>query len=557
MISFATAARSVFNRNTTRQDQGVSGTEIFSGYLNADDHNTDWVDNKQVDNVQKMLLSDALIKASSYSFLLPILAGEYAIEPASDQPIDREIAEFVEKNYFENQNFNWNDIIRQVLDYLYYGFTIMSKSYGMNRKTNDGKWWLNRFEYLKPDTWERMYPDKDGDLGYIEQFAFDWTTQEFKDFRIDAENLFLIVNERKGKNYKGISLLRPVWGHFKLKQLFMKIHAAEIERWGIGMPVGTLNNDQKKGELQNALESIRAHEKSYLIKTPDYEVDVLRHEVRGDSTLRGIAYHDSQINTAFQRTFMALGDKGGGSSSFALAETMEGPFYDSVGVVAKHVETTFNVGFEKMEHIRQLVNENWANVDEYPKLVIRPKSIRNLFKVIASLPALVTAGILTPDDESENAIRESLDLPKLEENANVRKSSSDDPPKVSTKSDDPIQDRILAKVQDELIAAGMRIFTGSESEEQLNGKLDKYVPPHRSQYIDSLISEKRTNLDKNDSKYREKVKAIKEECKADGNALFAAILSVWRDNVRSMYMKQDFDTSAMKYSIATAINNRT
>lgn len=425
--NFATNVRGLFREPLTTR-QGTSGTEIYGGYITNEDHNTEWHNDQVIENVDKMLRTDALIKASSWSYKLPIMAGTFSIKPASEQPIDLEIAEFVETNLFRGDNFNWNELIRQQLAYLDYGFATFSKQF----KEKDGKTWLDRVIYLYPDTIERYFPDVDGDLGYIEQFAYDWRLGKWDTFKIDVEHLFLLTSERQGNNYRGTSMLRPCWASFKFKQLVMKLHAGAMERWMIGTPKGKmLRGDAKVADLKVALESIRSHEKGYVIETPEFEIDVLTNTVDGNVAMQAIATYNQEINTAFQREFMSLGKKGEGS--LALGEVLEKPFYDSVTYVANSFADVWNYGDEKQEHIRQLVKENYSNVTEFPKMQISPKMLSMIIKVINNLPGLTTAGLLKPNQESIEAIHDALGLPEPDEtDATIKPISEGMPPNVST-----------------------------------------------------------------------------------------------------------------------------
>jgi hypothetical protein len=518
------------------QSQGASGTEIHAGWIHDEDHNTEWQDERVAENVDLMLKTDPLIKASMSSFKLPILAGEFQIKPASDQPIDIEIAEFVEKNLLKNDRFSWGDSVRQQLTYLDYGYSVFSKKYELRE---DGKFWLEKLDMRKPATIERFYPDEDGDLFQIGQFAYDWVSENFRDYRLDAPLVLLLTNERIGNNYKGVSILRSAYRSFKLKSLLMKLDAAAFERFHIGTPRGKISKSGTENELMAALASIRSHEKGYVMHSNEYEIDILRGDTQSD-ILQSIDYHNREMNTSLQRDFMSLGSKGEGS--LALGKAQMGQFYDAIASVGSKLEDVWNHGDEKMHHIKQIVDENYPNVDEYPRLKVMPKVINKIIEVLSELGNLATAGLLTADDQTENAIRKSLDVPEIEEDGTrVRAISQGLAPQVTTEGDpqartnvgqysartkksksrsqrvsktvlefektvmnvDGIRSRLnkskddlranVGEVMDatekSLVDAGLRIFTNADSLQDVIEKTEKFVPPGRGKLTAMVTKE--------------------------------------------------------------------
>lgn len=420
MNLLSTVGRALVNKPI----QGTSGTEIYGGYITDEDHSKEWRDENVVKNVKKMLKTDALIKASMVSFKLPILAGTFEIIPASEQPIDMKVAEFVEANLFNSPWFNWNDILREQLTFLDYGFAFFSKRYTIYKGQN----WLQSFSFRLPKTFERVFPDQDGNISYVEQHAYDWVSKKYDVFRIDVDNLFLLTNDRLAKNYRGESFLRPVWRPFYLKDLELRINSAAFEKWGIGTPVGTLKKASAKADLENALKNLRSHEKGYvLMSESDYSIDILRNDSLGKTgMIESIAMHNKEIYAAFNRQFMSLGQSDVGAR--AVGDVQQGIFFDAVEAVARQIETTWNRPSEGMSHIQQLVDLNFNGITEYPRLDVQIKSVNMLLQTLGSLPTLATAGLLTLDDNTEEALRQSLGLPEMSSEPNVKKISEDMPP---------------------------------------------------------------------------------------------------------------------------------
>jgi len=399
-------------RRWIREDQGVSGTEIYGGFITNEDHNVEWQDDNIAKNVDEMIRVDPLVRASLMSYKLPILAGSFDIVPASDQPIDIEIADFVKENLFSS-HFSWHKALRETLTYLDYGHCVMAKRYEI---CPDGKWRLASFGYRKQATIEGFFPDVDGDLGHIKQLASDWGQNggDVTEFKIQRPNIFLITNDQLGQNYQGRSILRSAYRSYKIKNLLIKIDAAKHEKWGIGIPRGkNKKSGDDGGQLKSILRGMTGHEKGYIhYSEKDYEIDIL--ERKGDtSTIESVKYHDTEINKNLLRDFMSLGTDGVGS--LALSSNTKESFYDAISAVGKHIADEWSDGSEKMSHIKQLVDLNFANIDQYPRMVSRPKTISKLEENLDKIPDLVNSGAISADLELENQLRGTFDMEEIEE----------------------------------------------------------------------------------------------------------------------------------------------
>lgn len=94
---------------------GKSGTEILSGMI-QEEYNTDLQFPDSVKIYDEMRKSDATVAAVLKALKNPLLSAEWDIQAAGEADRDKEVAAFVDKNVFQNQNFQ--DWLRQALSYL-------------------------------------------------------------------------------------------------------------------------------------------------------------------------------------------------------------------------------------------------------------------------------------------------------------------------------------------------------------------------------------------------------------------------------------------------------
>ncbi len=170
--------------------RGAIGTQIIDGMIFEEDHNKEWVDEEAIKNARKMVKTDPTVRSTLLSIKLPVMAAAVRIEPASEDNVDLDIAEFVEQNLFLNPAYAYTDWLRHVLYYLDFGFEVMEKSY----EVRDGHLWWKRWEHRKPETVEQWMTDQDNDLIEIIQWsAYDARVKDYRNTKIPFNQAFHII----------------------------------------------------------------------------------------------------------------------------------------------------------------------------------------------------------------------------------------------------------------------------------------------------------------------------------------------------------------------------
>src|SRR6185503_475971 len=100
---------------------GVPGEHFFRGFLKTDEYVPELIGLKGLETFEKMRRSDGMIAATLRALKLPILAAKCEVIPASDDPLDIEIAKRFEWNLFEGMSVSWQEHLRQILTYLDFG----------------------------------------------------------------------------------------------------------------------------------------------------------------------------------------------------------------------------------------------------------------------------------------------------------------------------------------------------------------------------------------------------------------------------------------------------
>lgn len=401
-------------KTSSRREIGFTGTRNYSGTITDEEYNVDLKDTKAIPAYRKMRMSDAQINATCMVYELPIRAASWVIEPGSNDNVDMEIAEFVENQLFNNLNFTFDSFLKNALKYLQFGFYVFEK---VLKITDDNKVGLKKLAVRKPETIEKWMIDKEtGDLDYVEQFAAT-PAGSFKRVNIENSKLLIFVNDQEGGNYKGISFLRSVYPNWKCKQLLLKIDTIRHDRQGLGIPVADLPVDAQEGDeakLRDMLENLRAHQKQYIIKQKDQVIEWM--DMKASSTtnpLESIKYHNQEMSNNILAQFMELGQAGTGT--YALGKELRDMFNLSLLSITNYIAGVLNGGIEGRTLIRELVDLNWPNVKNYPKIKANKIHQVDYVKLSSALNSLASQNLIQPDFDLENFVRDALGAPELKE----------------------------------------------------------------------------------------------------------------------------------------------
>jgi hypothetical protein len=397
----------------TRREIGFSGLMNVSGYNKTDEYNLELKEKQGIKVFRKMRMSDAQINATCLSYELPIRAGNWIIESASNDNADIEIRNFIEDQLFNNLNFTFDSFLKNILKYMQFGFYLFEKVLMI---TEENKIGLKKMAVRRPETIDRFLIDDTGTLNEVEQFAAN-NTGGFGRVKIPNSKILLFVNDQEGNNYKGLSYLRSVHPNWKIKQLLLKIDAIKHERQGLGVPFGKLPESEQEGDAEkliDILENMRAHQKQYVVWPHGFEFGFMDMKAGSTSNIMdSIKFHNQEISNNILSQFMQLGQTESGT--YALAEQLKDMFTLSLLATSGHIAGVINGGIEGRTLIRELVDMNFANVKKYPKLKATKIHQVDYEKLAKTLSILATSKIITTDEELEKFVRSSMDAPVLKE----------------------------------------------------------------------------------------------------------------------------------------------
>ncbi|MBM3216999.1 DUF935 family protein [Candidatus Poribacteria bacterium] len=374
---------------------GSTGTEVFGGQL-LDEYQSELRGSWKYD-VYARMRADAQVAAVLNVMELPVRAADVRVVPSDESPAAAEIAAFVEDALF-GMDETFDDFIRQAMLMLSYGVMLFEKVY---RHREDGRIVWRKFAPRLPKTVARWIVDGSGDFAGVEQRVYGDLARSVT---IPASKLLRFTHRQEGSNFEGRSLLRDVYKHWWHKDTLYKLSALAAERTGVGIPTLRIPRTASERDREQAIsivKSFRANEEAGIVLPSEFEFTLTTS--RGFAYLPLIEHHNGMIAKAALAQFLNLGQTSVGS--FALSQSQTDLFLMTLNGLLQHVCDTLS-----RDAVRELVAWNFGVGAPMPEVrgKLRGTDSRNLAE---TLDLLARGGFLTPGDDIESVVRESLDLP--------------------------------------------------------------------------------------------------------------------------------------------------
>jgi hypothetical protein len=369
-----------------------------------------------------MRRSDPAVKSNLWLYKLLMKTADWPVEPASEDGIDKEIAEGIAANFGLNGHDGWLDLpwpksITQAslcLDYgrmdeeIIWGDPIpwSARDGGEPRIIRP----INRLAPRLPQTIQELKIDPlTGKTMWLRQNLPQ--TQP-----IPGDKLASYVIDQEGSNPYGTSLLRAMFGSWKLKRNMMISYGIGFDRWASGLPVirypASMGN-KGHNEATAIGRNVRTHERAYVVlkgmegEEGAFGFDIKQGQVIDPTSM--LRYYDSQISAAALAQAMGLAHTSE-TGSRALGEVQIEPLYMAIQSIADDLADA-----RRKQVFRRWVDVNYGPEFDVPKLnpsKIQAQSLVTLARILADL---TSAGFNFTDFETQNTLRRLAELPELPE----------------------------------------------------------------------------------------------------------------------------------------------
>ena len=292
---------------------------------------------------------------------------------------------------------------------------------------------LKELRWISPKTIE-TWNFKDKEFVGITQYAFGDLGHTGP---IPKEVLSIFTINKEGQNYQGISLLRPCYGCYFRKQTYQKLNAIGIEKFAIGIPIGTIplgaENSTSRVALEKALSDFCTHQSNYIVKTEGFDVDVKFNSYDPQKIEVAIQNEDLRMAKSFMASFLELGVNVGGSQ--ALSSDLSMFFKTSLEYIVDIIESEFNKVI-----IPELIRLNFPDAKKFPHLYISGVTDENGLEFSQIMTNLTNSGNIVPDMELEKYLRTRYGLPEKSDEPNRER------PEIKT----PFMDNALQSFREKL-----------------------------------------------------------------------------------------------------------
>ncbi len=388
---------------------GTSGTELFGGYF-SEEYLAELKGKRGAKIFDEMRRSETQVAMLMNAIMNPIKAGKWEFE-AADVPngeLHKDLVEFNAK-----QGIDWETHLHEALTMFIFGYSIFEVVHNIvydhpKFGTFNG---LKGLCFRSQKTIQRWIVDQStGSLSAVEQWVQgDLSQNKGAIIQMLADFLVVFTLQKEGDNYEGISALRPMYGPWFRKNLYLKIAAIGTEKSAIGTPIGTVPANKQKGDeferFKTVLENFTANESAYLIKPDGWNIEIIKGEFDVAGIKELILMENTEMINSLVANFLALGTNGGGGA-FALGSDLSDFFLTGIQNYANVIAGVWN-----RKLIPDLIKLNYGPQEAYPTLKvtgINDKAGEELAKV---LDYLTKSQIIKSDDKLEYHIRKQYSLP--------------------------------------------------------------------------------------------------------------------------------------------------
>jgi len=412
--------KSSLQKQDMMRSRWVSWTKIANWYLNEDF-------NRKFNNIREkykiydeMRKSDAQIAATLKALKLPVEATKWTVEPAENEEWeiddqDQEIASFCEYVLFEKLNKSWSELVEEILTMLTFWFSVFEKVYFRCEYWEWSKIGID-LKFRKQRTIERW--ETFDWKAWVVQVPLWWDIRDVSQWYISipADKLLLFAHQKEWENYEWVSVLRSAYKHRYYKDYLYKFDAIRQERQAVWVPKVHINwniPNEEQAEIEEAVKHLWAMENAYLYlpySKEEVEVEFMDTRQVWDTKIQeSIQHHDLMIARNILAQFMNLGTEWSWWSR-ALSEDHSDFFILSVKAIANLIVDVFN-----RYYIPELVRLNY-DTDRIPKLKY-DMEFTNTSQLVDNIVKLVNANVMLPDSNTEQYIREMLNVPKRDSEA--------------------------------------------------------------------------------------------------------------------------------------------
>lgn len=343
----------------------------------------------------------------------PLKAAKYSYQP-NDYNDKEQIhqAAFKNKFFFQHPVKKWGILLQEILSHLDFGHAVFEPYMHLVDDPELGKiWTLKDLGFISPRTIDK-WDIKQGEVRRIHQL--NSYNDEYTDKWIDGKDLLLFSNAQEGSNFQGISILRPAYGCYIRKDLYLKLDMIGNEKMSIGTPIcyvprSIWDNPNERDLLISILTAYTSHESAFVLlpeALKDKGFEIQKGEFNNESIAKSIGREDTAIVDLVLASFLEIGtSKTGGNAQ-------------NEGHMQLFLNSLLAVAQDSMDKLDELSHKAYIFNFGKPKVQLKMQAMgiskddeKRMMEIIRGY---ITSEAIRPDDPLEAWLRSRLLLPKMD-----------------------------------------------------------------------------------------------------------------------------------------------
>ena len=337
----------------------------------------------------KRMMKDAEVRAGFNLIKFSTLSRNWKIIYPEKSKNSKEIVGFL-RYAFDHMDGRLSGSLSNLLLALPYGFATSEIVYKIIKEGQfKGKVGIKKLKGIDSEQ-ITFKTDKYGNLVSVTQ---DTGEMDSKPIKLPMDRLIIYTNEKEFGNYYGTSRLRAVYKNWFIKDQVTKFWNISLERFGMPMLIGKVPSSKELDAMKDILANAQA--RSSLATVEGWEVAALETGIgrsSGGDYKTAIDYHNGQI----LKGLLVPGSLTGGEAGGSFAKSKVG--FEVFQLMLKSLEVDL-CGIVEQYLIKQLVEYNFGELDEYPQFVFEPLTNAEFLELAKVFALLVRNGVVGYDEE--------------------------------------------------------------------------------------------------------------------------------------------------------------
>lgn len=363
------------------------------------------------------MLTDSRIASTIRALFQPILGATWRVNPRNARPdvvahvasdLNLQVLE-TDESYPDRSGhrFDFQDFLHHCLYSLVYGVMFFEKVY---RVEQDDLLHLGKLAPRLPHTLtaDGIAVDRDGGLVSITQRGY----RGGNPITIPVDRLLAVPHEKVDGNWRGRSVLRPVYGDWLMKHHAMKVNSIHVDRNGAGVVVATgaanegmTEDDQQKASeyMLDVASSVRAGAEAAAYIPYGSKLELKGVYGTQANILGTLSYHNAEISNSLLQYFANLANASHGSH--AQSKTVTRTYNASLNATATRIANLITAHV-----VEDLVTKNWGPNEPAPSVQHGEIGV-DVRELVDIMTGLKREGLIFADRPTEDWVRRETGLP--------------------------------------------------------------------------------------------------------------------------------------------------